>query len=446
VALIELDLYAPAEPTAGRASPGRRRYGRLAALLVIVLALSGAVPPRSVLWRHVGVAPISAPDGAYQLVGGRLYTFDWSADQVVTTAWSADMLRRLWTHTATTRSDDDGTTPSFGWAVEAVADDDIVLQSFPRSIVMDAGTGEVRWTSPGPLLPVAGGRVGLTYEQEFRPGTEYDQATGAAGPLYASMSGVFHTEPPARTTLHALDMRTGRQLWQTAFAGAVIAADGHTDPGMIFVVAADRLSVLAARTGAVERERRLSGPSATDVTFGGPDDQLVLLRHSSRQGGTVTAYSMASLEPLWHRAEPVAGSPSFCGRMLCADDGTGVAVLDPSTGLPRWRANTVALMGRDGTIVEVDSRENRPLSVRDPATGSVEADLSGWSWIAYGPDDTPLVLGRLDGPRTLFGVLPTGRRTVQLLGYSPPVANCESDDRYVACRVMGGVEMWAYLS
>jgi outer membrane protein assembly factor BamB len=446
VALIELDLYAPAEPPAERAPPSGRRYARLAALVVVVLALVAAEPPRSVLWRHIGIAPITAPDGAYQLVGGRLYTFDWSADRVVTTAWSADTLRLLWRHTATTGSDGDGVTPSFGWAVEAAADGDIVLQSFARSIVMDAGTGQVRWTSSGPLLPVAGGRVGLMYEQKFRPGTEYDQAIGAFGPLYASTSGVFYTAPPALTTLHALDMRTGRQLWQTAFPGAVIAADGHSDPGMIIVVGADRLSVLAAGTGAVVRENSLSGPPPTDVTFGDNGDRLVLLRHSSRQGGTVTAYSMDSLQPLWRRAQPVAGSPSFCAGMLCADDGTGVSVLDPSTGLPRWRANTVALMSRDGAVVEVDSRENKPLSVRDPATGAVLVDLSGWTWLAYGSDDAPLVLGRIDGSLTLFGVLPIGRRTVQLLGYSPPVANCEADDRYVACRVMGGVEMWAYLS
>jgi outer membrane protein assembly factor BamB len=446
VALIELDLYAPAEPTAGPAPPARRRYVRLAALLVLVLALAGAAPPRSVLWRRVGLAPITAPDGAYQLVGGRLYTFDWSVDQVVTTAWSPESLHRLWTHTATTGSDDDGVTPSFGWAVEAAAGDDVVLQSFARSIVMDARTGTVRWRSSGPLLPVAGGRIGLMYEQQFRPGTEYDQAIGAFGPLYASTSGVFHTEPPAQTTLHALDMRTGRQLWQTAFSGAVLAADGHTDSGMIMVVAADRLSVLAAGTGAVAREHRLSGAPATDVTFGDPNGHLVLLRHSSRQGGTVTAYSMDSLEPLWVRAEPVAGSPSFCAGMLCDNDGTEVTVLDPSTGQPRWRVNSGALMGRDGAIVEVDGRESKPLSVRDPATGAVQVDLTGWTWATYGRDDTPLVLGRLDGPLTLFGVVRVGRRAIQPLGYSPPVANCESDDRYVACRVMGGVDVWAYLS
>jgi hypothetical protein len=133
--------------------------------------------------------------------------------------------------------------------------------------------------------------------------------------------------------------------------------------------------------------------------------------------------------------------------MLCVNDGHGVIVLDPATGLPRWRTGTGALFGRDRAMIEVNDRENQPLAVRDPATGAVRVDLDGWTWIAYGPDDTPLVLGRLDGPVTLFGVLPTGRRAVQPLGYSPtPVANCESDARYVACRILGGVDLWAHLS
>ena len=449
MALIELDLYAPAEPerTPGHEPLGRRRYVRVAALLVLLLALVAAEPSRSVLWRRIGLAPITAPDGAYQLVGGRLYTFDWLADRVVTTAWELEPLRRLWSHTAATPSDNDGMTPSFGWAVQAATGEDIVLQSSAGSTVMDSRTGTVRWTSSGPLMPVAGGRVGLTYDQEFRPGTEYDQAVGASGPLYASTSGVFYTAPPARTTLHALDMRTGRQLWRAVFPGAVIATDGDTGPGVVLVVAADRLSVLAAGTGAVLRERRLPGPPPTDVTFGDARDRLVLLRHSARQGGTVTAYSMDTLEPLWRRSEPNGSNPSFCAGMLCDDAGTGVIVLEPSTGLPRWRTGTGALFGRDGAIVEVDNRENRPLTVRDPATGAVRADLDGWTWIAYGGDDTPLVLGRLDGPVTLFGVLPTGRHAIQPLGFSPtPVANCESDTRYVACRLLGGVELWAYLS
>jgi outer membrane protein assembly factor BamB len=448
VALIELDLYAPAEPPAEQAPQARHRYTPVAAVLVLVLTLAGSALPRSVLWRRIGLAPISAPDGAFQLAGGRLYTFDWSGSRLVTTAWSPEPLRRLWSRTGTTAPDDDGgATPSFGWSVDPAGPDDVVLQSYLGSTVVDARTGQARWTSATPLTSMAGGRVGLVYDQEFRPGTEYDEATGAAGPLYPSASGVFHTEPPVRTTLRALDMRNGRELWRTGFAGLVIAADGKSDPGAIVVVAADRISLLAAATGAVLRERRLTGPAPGEVAFGDSNGGMLLLRHGTGEGGTVTAYSMATLEPVWHRSEPIAGSPSFCGGMLCDDNGNGVVVLDPATGQPRWRTGAGALFGRGQAIVEVDSRENRPVALHDPVTGAMRVALDGWTWFAYGRDDSPLVLGRLDGTRTLFGVLIPARRAVQPLGYAPtPLTSCESDDRYVACRITGGVEVWAYLS
>jgi outer membrane protein assembly factor BamB len=447
VALIELDLYAPAELAAGRAPQGRRPFVGLAAVVVLVLALAGATPMRSVLWRRVGLAPIIAPDGAYQLVGDRLYTFDWAENRLVTTAWSLEPLRRLWSRTATTPTGDSGVIPGFGWSVEPVAGDDIVLQSYLNSLVVDDRTGTVRWSSPEPLIAVSGGRVGLVYDQEFRPGTQYDEATGAAGPLYVSATGVFHTEPPVRTTLRALDLRTGRPLWRSGFAGQVITVDGRTDPGTIVVVASGRLSVLAAATGAVLRERTLPGPAPRDLSSWDVAGDLVL-RQDTPGGGTVTAYSMVTLAPVWQRPVPASSGVSRCGGMLCEDGEAGTTVLDPGTGTPRWRSGVgTALIDRGRSVVEVQNRENRPVAVRDAATGAVLVDLDGWTWFAYGREGGALVLGRLDGPRTLFGVVGADRREIQPLGYAPtPVTNCESTDRYVACRNLGGVDVWAFLS
>jgi outer membrane protein assembly factor BamB len=448
VALIELDLYAPAEPMPGRAPRGRHRYGGLALLVVLLLALAGSGPAKSVLWRRTGLAQIGAPNGSYQLVGGRLYTFDSVGTRLVTTAWSMDPLRRLWSRT--TRIPDapsDGVLPGFGWFAAPAGSDQVLLQSQLSSTVVDARTGTVRWTSPVPVTPTAGGRVGLVYEQQFRPGTEYDQATGAAGPLYFADDGVFHTEPPLHTTLYALDLRTGRQLWQTVRAGPLVAADVRGVADQIVVVASDWLGVLAARTGAVLRERRLPAPAARELSSGDIVGDLVLLRHGSPgDGGTVTAYSVSSLAPVWQQQEPVDGSAAFCADMLCESEDFGVAVLDPATGNPRWRTDRGAsLVGRGTSVLEVGNGENRPVRVRDAATGAVQVDLAGWSWYASSPEEAPLMLGRLDRDRTVFGVLTPGRRAVQPLGYSTtPVTNCASDERFVGCRVLGGVEVWAY--
>jgi outer membrane protein assembly factor BamB len=448
VALIELDLYAPAELTPGRGTRGRRPYGRLVLVVVLLLALAGSAPAESVLWRRTGLATITAPAGSYQLVGGRLYTFDSVDTRLVTTAWSMDPVRRLWSRTTgVLNAQGDDVLPSFGWFAAPVGGDHVLLQSQLTSTVVDARTGAVRWTSPVPVTPAAGGRVGLVYAQQFRPGTEYDEATGAAGPLYFGDDGVFHTEPPLHTTLRALDLRTGRPLWQTGRAGSLVAADVRGKADQIVVVAPDWLGVLAAGTGAVLRERRLPGPAARELSSGDIVGDLVLLRHGSPgDGGTVTAYSVSSLAPVWQQEEPVGGSAAFCADMLCESEDFGVAVLDPATGHPLWRTDRGAsLVGRGTSVLEVGSGENRPVRVRDAATGAVQVDLAGWTWHASSPEDAPLVLGRLDRDRTVLGVLPPGRRAVQPLGYSTtPVTNCASDAGFVGCRIFGGVEVWAY--
>jgi outer membrane protein assembly factor BamB len=448
VALIELDLYAPAEPTPGRAPRARNPYGGLALVVVMLLGLAGSAPAMSVLWRRTGLAPLAAPDGSYQLVGGRLYTFDSAGSRLVTTAWSMEPLRRLWSRaTRIPEAQTDGVLPWYGWFAAPVDGDQVLLKSWLSSTVVDARTGTVRWTSPVPVIATAGGRVGLVYEQHFRPGTEYDQATGASGPLYFADDGVFHTEPPLHTTLRALDLRTGRQLWQTVRAGPVVAAAVRGNADQIVVVAPGWLGVLAASTGAVLRERRLPGPAAQELPPGDIVGDLVLLRRGWQgAGGTVTAYSVSSLAPVWQRPESVDGDPAYCADMVCEGEGFGVAVLDPATGQPRWRTGPGAsLVGRGTSVLEVGNAENRPVRARDAVTGAVQVDLAGWTWYASSPEDAPLVLGRFDRDRTVFGVLPPGRRAVQPLGYSTtPVTNCASDEGFVGCRILGGVEVWTY--
>lgn len=450
MALIELDLYAPAEFTVGSPPPGRHRPLGAALVLLLVLALAGATPARSVLWRHAGLAAIDSPQGTYQLLGGQLYTFDALAGRLVTTAWSMDPLRRLWSRSTQVQvPDQDGMLPGLGRFVTQAGSGDVLLQAEQGSTIIDARTGAVRWSSPVPVAPVVGGRIGLIHDQQFRPGTRYDQATGASGPLFFSTTGVFYTEPPVRTTLRALDIRTGRPLWSVTLPGPVLAAPAPGDPDAVLLVAADRLGLRAAATGAVLRERSLAGtavrtPSSSDITSG-----LVLLRTGSpgKPGGMVTAYSGRTLAQVWRRPEPAYGSSAYCDGLLCDAWDASAAVLDPATGRPRWRTRLGAsLVGRGDGVMELGSAASRPIWLRDTVTGAIRVDLRPWMWYASSPEDDPLVLGRLAGTGMIFGVLLPGRRAVQPLGYSPtPVADCASDTRFVACRVFGGVDVWTYL-
>jgi outer membrane protein assembly factor BamB len=286
------------------------------------------------------------------------------------------------------------------------------------------------------------------HRQQFRPGAEYDETLGAQGPLYVGDDGAFHTEPPVQTTVLGVDLRTGRTRWRSVLAGPAVAVSAPGEPAAALVVASDRLRLVDAATGAVLRERRLAGPAPRDLSEGDVGNGLVLVRHGAPVGGgTVTAYSARTLALLWRRPMLVDGGPAFCDTVLCEYEPRGVTVLDPATGLPRWRTDAdVGLVPRAGDVIEVAHRVTRPLRVRDAVTGAVRADLGRWTYAAAGPPDVPLVVAQFAGARSAFGVLPAGGRAVQPLGYSStPVTDCASDQRFLVCRVVDGAEVWAYL-
>jgi outer membrane protein assembly factor BamB len=450
VALIELDLYAPPEPTPGPPPPGRHRWIAVILALALALTLAGAAPAGSALWRRMGLVPIAEPAGTYQIIDGRLFTFDAAGTTLVTSAWSMEPLRRLWSRATRIHAlGQTGTQPGLGWSIFSAAAGDVLLQTERSSVELDARTGRVRWSLPEVVRPLSDARTGLVYHQEFRPGSEYDQAKGAEGPLYFADDGIFHTEPPVRTTLLALDLRTGRERWRSALSGPAVALGAPGDPGAVLVVASNRLQLRDADTGALLRDRGLDGPAPRDLSEGDILDGLVLVRHGAPgNGGTVTAYSTRTLAPLWRRPEPIEGGPAFCAAVLCEYGADGVAVLDPVSGRPRWHTTDDAgLLARGRDVVEVANGGTRPLRVRDAATGAVRVDLARWTYSAASRQDAPLVVGHLAGGRSVFGVLAPGGHAVEPLGYSTnPVNDCASDDRFVVCRAIDGAEVWAYMS
>jgi outer membrane protein assembly factor BamB len=361
-----------------------------------------------VLFRELGAAPAAA----FQLIGGRLYTFD---PDGVATAWSVDPFRRLWRYHENVRN------------VRTVGGGGVLL----GTTVLDARTGAVRWRAPGPVTPVDGGRIGLIRGEIARPGTGYDEVTGFGGPLFA--------DPPARTTLLAVDMRTGRELWASSWPGGVIVGGA---PAGLIVLTADRVRLVAAETGKVLRSRPLVGGYPADMSGYVPViGDLVLIRHYD----TLTAYAARTLDRVWERPMPPEDSLA-CHGMLCDQDESGVTVLDPGTGKALWRAGGGStLTARGGTLTELSNRQDRPLRTRDIRTGAVRADLRAWRWLAPGPDGT-LVLGRPSGSGTVVVSLPAGRREIQPLGYAgTPATDCQSTAGFLACRTGKGIEVWSYL-
>jgi putative pyrroloquinoline-quinone binding quinoprotein len=449
VALIELDLDATPAPAPSRPPPRYFRYVAVLACAVLVLALGAAAPAVAVLWQRAGVVPLAGASTSYQLVGGLLYTLDGNAGRRTTTAWSLYPVRKLWTVSTALQLDSSGSVIQDGASLSA-AGGYTLLQASDGTTVIDPRSGQIRWASRAPFVAYDGD-VGIVQRTEFPPGTEYDQSSGDPGPLYWSEDGVPHTQPPDHTALRGLDLGTGRVRWTVSERGSVYVVPALGDATGFVVIAADRLSALAADTGAVLRAQALPHFASSDISYPDLMGEVLILRHdvSDTGAGTATAFGMDTLEQRWQVTEPPQdGGAGGCLGLPCERDGDRVAVLDPATGVPLWYApRTVTVFARGHEVLELLGTSRTPVRVLDARTGRVKVDLTGWQTVADAADDAPIVVYRAEAPtgRAGFGVLAPGASRVQLLGLSSQrVEQCAADQKYVACRTASGVEVWSY--
>jgi hypothetical protein len=454
LALIELDLAAPPDPRLDSRLPARHyRFAGLILAAVLLLTLGGAAPGPHTLWRYLGAVP--PPVGAEtqsRLAGDRVYTVASSGGLRIATAWQAESPpRRLWTVRLAARVSGPDTV-GYGGVEARPAGDVVLLSDGPQTTVVDARTGAVRWTSPVGITQLGSGRIGLVQNQVFRPGTAYDQDSGAPGMLYFSSTGEPHTEPPIRTEIDGVDLRTGKAVWTASVPGSINVFTTRGDAPAVLVLASDRLERLAGETGAVEHSRPLPKIGADRPAGGKLTDGLLVVRYGDYAfDGQEVGYAADSLDHRWQRpVTAVLLDPPGCGDLLCAGPRSALDVLDPATGRAAWRASgNVDLGEQNGYVLERDAGTGAPLRLADRATGATRADLTGWAAALTADGRQPLVLRRgLAAGKSEFGVLvagPPGR--VQRLGASAgPVSDCTADLRYVVCRGNNGLEIWAYSS
>ena len=447
MALIELDLTAQPDPTLAARPPARGyRIPGLVIAALLAVVLGGAAPVTPTLWHYLGVVPpAAAAEGQFRLVGDRVYTVRLTGDDRITTAWQiADPPRRLWTVRFPARvsgPDDVG----FGGVEARAAGDEVLLSDGPATTVVDAATGAVRWRTSVGVTPLRAG-LGLTQTSVFRPGTEYDQDSGDPGALYFSSTGVPHIEPPLRTEVHGVDLRTGRTVWTAVAPGAV---NVFVAGGDVLVLASDRLQRIDGGTGAIRRTAGLpridgAGPLAGSLVAG----TVVVSYGNTDTGGQEIGYDAGTLDRRWQRPVPaVFFDPPACTALLCAGPRAALDVLDPVTGTARWRApDRVDLIARAGYVLEVDPGSGLPLRLADPATGADRVDLTGWR-SEIGEGDVLVLRRPQNGGASAFGVVLHDRDRIQVLGVSGgPVSDCTAGRAYVMCRAGDGLRLWAFHS
>ncbi|GAB3972906.1 hypothetical protein V1634_06755 [Plantactinospora veratri] len=279
-----------------------------------------------------------------------------------------------------------------GWRVALPTDDvdslqsigdQLLLLTYPRPptagkarlTVLDVPTGAVAWSREASLMAVStGGDLMLwASAEEWRP-------NGESGP----------------GTLEAVDPASGAVRWSLPVpAGALssfdISAGNWTAPirasSLVLTLPSGRVEVRDLGSGAVLRAVQLRPPGAGARINWRPEVAagLFLVYDES----TVTAYGLPRLDRRWSVPfQPgVEYGPVGCGVDLCSlRPQHGVRVRDGRTGVIRWSDERwTGIWNVGDTLVGARADAGggtESLSILDPATGRILADLGSWGFLA----------------------------------------------------------------
>ncbi|MFF0178300.1 PQQ-binding-like beta-propeller repeat protein [Micromonospora sp. NPDC005223] len=324
-----------------------------------------------------------------------------------------------------------------------------------RELVMYRGEREL-WRSP---LPGAGtavsvwqqdGRVmvtGPTGDDTDWETVTYDAATGAdvwrrRGVAFA-VGGVLLSQSAASDpspSITRVDPADGRTMWTMPSTGMLGLDYGSGAERMVLSPVTGQTVVVDARTGARVAARDLHPvrpPAQRQVlTLGG------LLLEIRDADGTVEAYDLDTLRPRWTVEQKFVDYVDNCGALLCAArPAGGMTALDPATGAVRWSADRwagVAASRGDRLLVGDTATGAGGLAVLGQTDGHLIAELDGWTLAPQHESGGPLLATRpLGGGRQLLAEM-------NLSGDPPPIrgvitgTDCTTSVRLLVCRRPGG--------
>jgi outer membrane protein assembly factor BamB len=448
LALIELDLTARPGPAPTSIPPARRyRTAGLVLAAALVFVLGGAAAPDALRWQFLGtIASSPIPESPFQLDGDRVYTAGGLGNNRTVSAWSLAIPPvKLWSLRVPARELGPDQV-AYGDVRARTVGDVVLITDGPDTTAVDARTGATEWHTGIGVHPLPGDRIGLVQDPKFRPYTEYNQAGGAPGELYFSATGVPHDEPPIETELRGIDLRTGATAWTASAPGSVAVFD---DPSGVVVLESGRLTLRSASTGAALRTTSLPSLKGQTPQSGRLVGGLVLVSYGADHGDarSLVAFSVRTFRQLWQVPQAkVLIDPGVCVDLACADDESGVSVLDPATGHTLWHAPGYDLVRLGGDVLEQDTGTNDAVRVADPGNGDEKLRLNGWHSDITMADDSPLLLRRTDDSRaSVFALVEDDPVALRPLGATRgAVSDCATDASFVVCRGTGALQVFSY--
>ncbi|MEU4426278.1 PQQ-binding-like beta-propeller repeat protein [Actinoplanes sp. NPDC024001] len=317
-----IDLDATPLPRPGRHPQRKPWKAALALSLVLLLVGSSAV-------RADGYGPLTTVAGTDQRASSWLLTTDLLvsaqvvAGNVQVTARTLDGGGVAWSRWI----EGDGAAPVLAEHGPYL----IVTFSGVVTLVLDRGTGRVRWEPEGYQFAFAAGDRIAVWED------------GRLG---------------------LLDLGARRMVWWQPFATRVVAA-AATGRYLIVVDEDGVAHARVVRTGApVSDTFERTGDAFVRVTV--DDSRLYALG-----AGSVTALRLPDLTELWTVPRAAPSHLTRCGSQICVATTAGLTAIDPFTGAVRWSDIRRTAWTDDGLATTADGR----VVMLDPDTGRELAEV-----------------------------------------------------------------------
>jgi outer membrane protein assembly factor BamB len=305
------------------------------------------------------------------------------------------------------------------------------------TVALEAGTGRVLWSTDS--------------------GLAMEAPAGGDGVLLGGFPG---------GAVRWVDLRSGRSVWSRPLpvdgAARLVPRSTAADPARLLMTRLDgTVDVVAERTGAVLASGSV-GALDSDAQLGGPREppqpslqavggRLLVFRPQQSGPGTVTAYDLGTLRPLWTSTRDFGGYGVACGALICLPGTDGLAAIDPDDGSVVWADDrwNAAVAVEDGDVLAFSDRLDVGPAVLAAGTGRVRVPLDGWSPVDDQDGHAALVT-RPSVPgsgRAWFAALPPGHSAPQVLGDLPRAAgqSCQVGAGLLACGTSRGtVQVWRY--
>jgi outer membrane protein assembly factor BamB len=303
----------------------------------------------------------------------------------------------------------------------------LLLSTMDTTQAVDAGSGRVVWSRPLRLAAVAGD---------------------------VAVVGGERTADGVRLT--GLSRETGETMWSATIPWTTMARQAPARDATVPVqreqaeVSLDGvLSIRDLSTGRIQARTAIP-PRAmpTSISIAG---RVVVVATGA---GSIHAYDVRDLRPLWQRRAPVIGFFSqfaACGGHICHINDRGTVALDRDTGETRWQAPVRyhAQPLDDGHLLVSEMFHEYADStggVLDPASGRLIHELAPWTTLGV-VDGADALVWRRDGQRrVIVGRFDTITGRTSVVGRTDPGfgrPTCAADGGFVLCAGDVDVVGWA---